>query len=87
MKVRTTVVWLMTIVSEGVERNWRLEVSRSYVFCPDKVQFYQAKADRAIWVESGSEEDALQMVGKVYGKKAIILKMVRDEVIDKVEDL
>lgn len=87
MKVRTIVVWLMTIVSEGVERNWRLEVSRSYVFRPDKVQFYQAKADRAIWVESGSEEDALQMVGKVYGKKAIILKMVRGEVTDRIEDL
>lgn len=87
MKVQTMVFWFVKIFSGGLLYDCEVKVSRCYTFLPDKEKFYQVKADRAIWVECGSEDDVIRKIGETYGAKTEILKMVRGEVTDRIEDL
>lgn len=87
MLVQTSVNWFVTIALGEQVGEWGIRVSRGYNFTPDKEKFYQAKAERAMWLECGSEDDVLQRIQEMFGNEAIILKMIRGEVTDRIEDL
>lgn len=84
MLIQTSVNWLVTLAVGG---EIGIRVSRRYYFCPDKEKFSQAKAERAMWIECGSEDDVLRKIQEMFGNGAVILKMVRGEITDRVEDL
>lgn len=83
MLIQTSVNWFVTLAVGG---EIGIRVSRRHYFCPDKEKFFQAKVERARWIECGSEDDVLRKIQEVFGNRAVILKMVRGEVTDKVED-
>ena len=87
MLVQTSVNWFVTLKFEKAVGEWGIRVSRRYNFSPDREKFYQAKAERAMWLECGSEDDVLRRIQEMFGNEAIILKMVRGKVTDRIEDL
>ena len=87
MLVQTSVNWFVTLKFGKAVGECGIRVSRRYNFSPDREKFYQVKAERAMWLECGSEDDVLQKIQEMFGNEAIILKMVRGEVTDRREDL